>query len=76
MSDLKKYKCHKTVHAKPMSLGEFNALSPDKEPKPADCSIDGYFVVYNKDTEDHYESWSPKKQFDEGYSLMSTSEWD
>jgi hypothetical protein len=23
---------------------------------------------YNKDTTDHYESWSPKKQFDEGYT--------
>lgn len=67
---LKAYKCHKEVHAKPMSLGEYNALDPSKEPQPGDCSVEGYFVVYNKDTPDHYESWSPKKQFEEGYTEL------
>jgi hypothetical protein len=33
----------------------------------------GYLVVYSKDTADHYESWSPKKAFEEGY--MSAQEY-
>jgi hypothetical protein len=62
---MKKYKCHKTVHAKPMTKGEYNEIK--KRNVPGLDSDDGYLVVYNKDTDDHYESWSPKKQFDEGY---------
>ena len=35
---------------------------------------EGYLVIYGKDTEDHHESWSPKKQFDEGYGLLFMEE--
>lgn len=68
---LKPYRSHKTVHARPMTRGAYNdyrgwALTEGENPDDP-----GYLVVYSKDTPDHYESWSPKKQFDDGYTEIT-----
>lgn len=71
---MKKYRSHKIVHASPMSRGEFVEKMVSKNPdrsndithgSPED---EGYHVIYSRNTKDHYESWSPKKVFDEGYT--------
>ena len=60
---MKKYKCHKVVSAKPMTRHEFNELKG----KPFDpLGGEGYLVEY----EDGYQSWSPKKAFEDGYTLI------
>ena len=71
MSTLKAYKCHKVVHAEPMTLGEWR-LYRYGEGNTAFTEIDnsdeeGYHVVYSKGTAREHESWSPKDVFDEGY---------
>ena len=68
MTGLKHYKCHKTVHAKPMKRGEYNVYRGWSIPENEDPEELGYLVVYNKGTDAHYESWSPKSVFDDGYS--------
>lgn len=68
MSDLKKYQSHKTVHARPMTRGDYNHYKGWQIPDDEDPTDDGYLVVYSKDTVDHYESWSPKHIFDAGYT--------
>ena len=65
--ELKHYKCVKDVHAKPMTRGEYNAYRGWTIPAGEVASEAGYLVIYNKDTPDHYESWSPKRIFDAGY---------
>jgi hypothetical protein len=67
---MKLYQCHKQVHAEPMTRGEYNiyrgwSIPADENPNDA-----GYLVVYNKDTPKHYESWSPKDVFDDGYTVV------
>ncbi len=68
-----KYKCHKEVHAKPMHKGEYNAYRGWVIPAGERKDEEGYLVIYNKDTPDHYESWSPKKLFDDGYTKIKPS---
>lgn len=63
---MKKYKCHKELHAKPMSRGDYNIYRGWTTPADEDPADEGYLVVYSKDTDNHYESWSPKNQFDDG----------
>ncbi len=70
MSELRKYKCHKEVQAKPMTRGDYNTYRGWRIPSDENPNDEGYLVVYGKDTPDHYESWSPKKQFDEGYASI------
>jgi hypothetical protein len=73
---MKVYKSHKLVSARPMKRGDFINRMADKNPARSRDSThgtpedEGYLVIYNKDTPDHYESWSPKKQFDEGYTQV------
>ena len=62
--DFKRYKCHKEVLAKPMNLGEYNKYRGWDIPDDEDPEALGYLVQY----EDGYESWSPKKQLDVGYT--------
>lgn len=70
MSDIKLYQCHKQVHAKPMTLGEFKIHSGKKDLIGSD-ETEGYLVIYSQGTEDEYHSWSPKHVFDEGYSEVT-----
>lgn len=68
VDNLRVYKSHKIVHGTPMSRGEYNKYRGWDLPANEDGSDEGYLVIYNKDTVDHYESWTPKKQLDEGYT--------
>lgn len=70
LSELKHYQCHKQVHARPMTAGEFGIHKHGLHPgdiRSKDTSP-GYLVVYNKNTADEYESWSPQHVFEQGYS--------
>lgn len=62
------YTCHKQVHATPMTRGVYNLYRGWTMPNGENGDDAGYLVVYNRGTSDHYESWSPKHIFDEGYS--------
>lgn len=61
---MKKYQCHKIVKAEPMNLGDYNKFKGWTIPENEDPKREGYKVVYSDD----YISWSPKEQFEEGYS--------
>lgn len=78
-AEMPRYKCHKEVWAlKIRSVGDDGGLTFEDgryaprlmsstymqkhKPQPG-----GYFVVYD----DGYESWSPAKAFEEGYTLCS-----
>jgi hypothetical protein len=65
---MKEYKCHKKVHAYPMSRGDYNLYRCWLTPEDENPKDEGYLVVYNRHQETHYESWSPKAIFDDGYS--------
>ncbi len=59
-----KYIGTKMIEAKPMSRGEYNKYRGVDIPKEDKCFNDaGYLVKYS----DGYESWSPKRQFEEAY---------
>jgi hypothetical protein len=64
---LQEYKCTKIVEAKPMDkdTANHNGLIRDAY----EGNEEGYHVVYGDD----YESWSPKKAFEEGYELLKLS---
>lgn len=53
----------KMLKAKPMTRGQYNEYRGWKIPENENSSDDGYLVKYL----DGYESWSPKKQFNEAY---------
>ncbi len=60
---MKKYIGTKMIEAKEMNRGDYNTyrgwiIPADENPKD-----EGYLVKYS----DGYESWSPKKQFEEAY---------
>ena len=55
---MKKYVCHKTVMAEPMTLAE--AKKKFGVVRYNGAETDGYLVKY----EDGYESWSPKSTFE------------
>lgn len=60
------YQCHKKVHASLMTRAEY-CQKKDLELGYDNADELGYLVIYNRNTEDHYTSWSPKKVFEEGY---------
>ncbi len=64
----KPFQCHKQVLAMPMTRGNYNKYRGWEIPKDENPADAGYLVIYDQGTEDHYESWSPKKQFDAGYA--------
>lgn len=72
MSNLKYYQAIKRVHAKPMTRGEYNLYRSWVIPANENPDDAGYLVIYNMDTPQHYESWSPKSVFDEGYYELPT----
>lgn len=53
----------KTLFAKPMTLGEYNLHRGWTIPDNENPEALGYLVEYD----DGYQSWSPKKQFEEAY---------
>lgn len=60
---MKKFIGTKVIEAKPMSRGEYNKYRGWTIPADENPADEGYLVKYSDD----YESWSPKKQFDEAY---------
>lgn len=61
---MKKYKCHKEVKASPMSRGDYNIHRGWVIPEDENPEDEGYIVEYDSG----YISWSPKKEFDCGYT--------
>ena len=60
---MKDYIGVKVVAAEPMSRGEYNAYRGWKIPSDENPEDEGYHIRYP----DGYESWCPKKQFNEAY---------
>lgn len=60
---MKRYVGTKFIEAKPMSRGEYNLYRGWTIPADENPADEGYLVRYS----DGYESWSPKKQFEEAY---------
>lgn len=60
---MKKYIGTKIIEAKPMNRGEYNNYRDWTIPENENPADEGYLVKYP----DGYESWSPKKQFEEAY---------
>lgn len=58
-----KYIGTKFIEAKPMNRGEYNSYRGWNIPADENPNDEGYLVKYS----DGYESWSPKKQFEEAY---------
>ena len=58
-----KYIGTKMIEAKPMDRGEYNKYRGWEIPEDENPHDEGYLVRYH----DGYESWSPKKQFEEAY---------
>ena len=60
---MKKYIGTKMIKARPMNRGDYNKYRGWNIPKDENPADEGYLVKYS----DGYESWSPKKQFEEAY---------
>lgn len=60
---MKKYIGTKMIEAKEMNRGDYNVYRGWTIPEGEDPEDEGYLVKYS----DGYESWSPKKQFEEAY---------
>ncbi len=58
-----KYIGTKMIEAKPMDRGEYNKYRGWEIPEDENPHDEGYLVRY----QDGYESWLPKKQFEEAY---------
>lgn len=70
---MKEYIGIKRIKAEPMTRGDYNKYRGWQIPKNENPADEGYLVVY----EGVYESWSPKKVFEEAYhesGKMSFSE--
>lgn len=67
VSELGAYLCHKSIHAMPMSRGEYNTRRRWQLPPNEDASEHGYLVIYSLGTCKEYVSWSPAGVFEEGY---------
>ena len=60
---MKRYIGTKMIEAKEMSRGEYNKYRGWEMPENENPEDKGYLVKYS----DGYESWSPKKQFENAY---------
>lgn len=60
---MKQYIGTKLIEAKEMNRGDYNVYRGWTTPENENPTDDGYLVKYS----DGYESWSPKKQFEEAY---------
>ena len=71
-----KYKCHKVVKATAMNRLTYNNYRGWDLPENECGSDEGYLIEYidskNNNHENHegYISWSPKEDFESGYSLL------
>lgn len=60
---MKQYIGTKLIEAKEMNRGDYNVYRGWTTPENENPTDEGYLVKYS----DGYESWSPKKQFEEAY---------
>ena len=60
---MKQYIGPKLIEAKEMNRGDYNVYRGWTTPENENPTDEGYLVKYS----DGYESWSPKKQFEEAY---------
>lgn len=60
---MKRYIGVKIIEARPMNRGDYNTYRGWSIPADEDPSDAGYLVKYTDD----YESWCPKKTFDEAH---------
>ncbi len=60
---MKKYAGTKMIEARPINRGDYNKYRGWTMPENENPADEGYLVKYS----DGYESWSPKKQFEEVY---------
>lgn len=60
---MKQYIGVKLIEAKEMNIGDYNVYRGWTIPENENPTDEGYLVKYS----DGYESWSPKKQFEEAY---------
>lgn len=60
---MKRYIGTKMIEAKEMNRGDYNKYRGWTIPENENPADEGYLVKYS----DGYESWSPKKQFEEAY---------
>ncbi|WP_239985142.1 crAss001_48 related protein [Faecalibacillus faecis] len=60
---MKQYVGVKLIEAKPMTRGDYNKYRGWTIPKDENPNDEGYLVKYSDD----YESWSPKKPFEDAY---------
>jgi len=60
---MKRFVGTKIIYAEPMTRGEYNIYRGWNIPVDENPEDEGYLVRYS----DGYESWSPKKQFEEAY---------
>ncbi|NRA77118.1 MAG: DUF2829 domain-containing protein [Pseudoalteromonas sp.] len=73
------YESHKRVHRTPMNRLDYNTYRAWDLPADEDGSDEGYLVEYldggkpNDHRHKGYISWSPKAQFDNGYTLVRTT---
>lgn len=71
-SGYREYKCHKIVHALPCTAWQHFGHTSRPVPDGIAGNAPGYQVVYDMGGEDEYKSWSPRKQFEAGYTATST----
>lgn len=74
---MKQYRSHKIVNAQPMTRGEYNQLRGWDLPDDEDGADEGYLIEYLDSPNskmpapfDNYISWSPKTQFENGYTEL------
>lgn len=64
------YVCDKEVDATPMTRLGYNHFRGWEVPENENPADKGMMVVYGMGTEDEYVSWSPLKQFEQGYTAV------
>lgn len=68
---LVQYQSHKTVHAVPMTRGQYYRQTAGFVPENVDISEAGYLVVYRKGGTNENSSWVAKNSFEEGYDQVA-----
>lgn len=71
MAEFKLFQCHKQVHARPMTRGEYNEFRGWGIPANENPADEGLLVVYDRGTPDEYVSWSPRGVFERGYAELA-----
>jgi hypothetical protein len=71
MSEVKTFIASKIVNGKPMTYFEFLSKVRNQEAPKDQQDQEGYLVIYPPDG---YQSWSPKKVFDDTHREITAAE--